>query len=903
MTKGVQLLVATWCIAGAGALAQNVPTDTLKLQDDNADFTFTESQLDENMDAAQTVASVAAKSDPFLNNVGFRFMPMRFRLRGLDAAYERTYMNGLRLNDLEMGRFNYSSIGGMNDATRNREGVDATDYTTFGLTSLGNGQNLNTRASQFAAGRKLSLSATNRNYVGRAMFTYATGLMNNGWALAGSLGYRGATEGVIEGTFYNSAAYFLAAEKRLNDAHSLSLVTYGSPTERAQQGASTEEAYWLANSHYYNPNWGYQAGEKRNSRVVNAFSPTTIFTWDWVITPLLTKLTTNVAFVLNQYSNTALGWNGDAYDPRPDYYKNLPSGVGDVWDTNAQHYVGKEAFLREQWTLLRDHWLASKANRQVNWDRMYYVNRQNEANGGDALYYQERRHNDQAVWMLSSTLNHTFNQRNKIALGAYLNHTRGSHYKTMADLLGGTRYTDIDKFAVNDYGPNSQEAQNDLRQPNRKIGVGDKFGYDYLTHINYATLWSNYQYTTARWQLGAAAHLDGTTMEREGLMQNGRYPNNSFGKSGVAAFLTGGAKGTLAFTPTRNHRIALTLGYEALPPSARNAWVAARSQSNFIDRLTHENHLHADLSYGFRIGSLLGKVSGYYMLMNNLAEQTAYYNDQQSTFTYLTMTDIAKAHYGIEAGLEYQLASNFTLNALVSVGDAKYTNNPYAQVSYEGMNPTELNKLNSVFNPVTKEALPMRVIAKGMREDSTPLTALSVGAKYSINGWFFEASASYYDRVYVGFSPYRRLNSTYATDGHFYLPSGVDANGQPAYEVSLSQLQQEGGVLYDKQGKELASYAAEQEKFKGGLMIDASIGRYIRLRGGKSLSINLSLQNIGNNTNLRTGGYEQNRSDFYYKESGGSYTKGEGKAYKFSKNSKYYYANAFNAFLNIGFRF
>ena len=98
-----------------------------------------------------------------------------------------------------------------------------------------------------------------------------------------SVGYRWANEGVIEGTFYNSFSYFLSAEKRFGDNHALSLVTFGSPTERAQQGASTEEAYWLANSHYYNPNWGYQAGEKRNARVVNDFEPTAILTWDWKI--------------------------------------------------------------------------------------------------------------------------------------------------------------------------------------------------------------------------------------------------------------------------------------------------------------------------------------------------------------------------------------------------------------------------------------------------------------------------------------------------------------------------------------------------------------------------------------------------------------------------------------------
>lgn len=93
----------------------------------------------------------------------------------------------------------------------------------------------------------------------------------------------------------------------------------------------------------------------------------------------------------------------------------------------------------------------------------------------------------------------------------------------------------------------------------------------------------------------------------------------------------------------------------------------------------------------------------------------------------------------------------------------------------------------------------------------------------------------------------------------------------------------------------MAAYGAKQEKAKGGFMLDASVGKYIRLKKGKSISINLTLQNITNNRNLKTGGYEQNRSD--------SYSSGTDRAYRFSKNSKYYYANAINGFLNIGFKF
>ena len=86
-----------------------------------------------------------------------------------------------------------------------------------------------------------------------------------------------------------------------------------------------------------------------------------------------------------------------------------------------------------------------------------------------------------------------------------------------------------------------------------------------------------------------------------------------------------------------------------------------------------------------------------------------------------------------------------------------------------------------------------------------------------------------------------------------------------------------------------------QYKGKPGWMVDASIGKSINLRGGQRLNINLQLQNVLNNENMITGGYEQNRDD--------NYSDGEARTYKFSKNPYLYYANAFNFYLNIGLRF
>ncbi len=887
--KGVKLTAAALLLA-TGAWAQ-APADTLGI--DNADFTFTESQLDDDNDAAQTVSTIVGeKSDPYNSEVGYLFSPMRFRVRGYDNQYSNYYMNGLQLNDLELGRFGYSMVGGMNDATRNQEGVTAYDFNRFGIAGIGGASNVNTRASQFAQGNKLTLSGCNRNYVARGMFTHATGLLPSGWAFAGLVGYRWANEGVIEGTFYNSLSYFLSAEKRFGDKHALSLVTFGSPTERGQQGASTEEAYWLANSHYYNPNWGYQNGKKRNSRVVNDFEPTAILTWDWKINDNK-KLTTAAGFKYSLYSSTALGWNGNAYDPRPDYYKNLPSSVFGIYNAeqNSYEWLQQNPWALEEYNTLYDFWTLSKANRQVNWDRMYAVNRSAAENGGETLYYQERRHNDQMVETFNTIFNHEINKHHKYALGFQYNHTKGMHYKTMADLLGGTVYTDYDKFAANEYGRNSQEAQNDLNHPNRTIGKGDKFGYNYNINVDKARLYSIYQYTKGIGQINAQAWGEGTLMERDGLMRNGRAADNSYGKSGKAKFLGGGARFGFTLRPNGGNVLSLNVGVESNAPLARNAFVAPRMQNNFVDNLKNEDIYHADLSYQFRWGNFSGKVSGYYAQLNNGVEQTAFYNDDESRFTYLTMSKLKREHYGVEAAFNLQLTSNFSVNLVGTYGEAKYVNNPLAQIAYEGSNAATLQALNTWTNPKTGKAMPMCVLADGMRESGTPLSVISLGFDYNVNGWFFSANLNYYDRVYIDFSEYRRLSKFVPS----YSSQGFDANGNQMFDVTMKELNDKGGILYAEDGSIIDTYGAKQEKAKGGFMLDASIGKYIRLKKGKSISINLSVQNITNNRNLKTGGYEQNRSD--------SYSTGNDRAYSFSKNAKYYYANAINGFLNIGFKF
>ena len=812
--------------------------------DNNESYTFSEGQLGEDDDYTGTTAMISSNDDYFISEVGYLFSPMRFRIRAYESMYNNVYANGVLLNDAERGQFSYGMIGGLNDATRNKEGATYLEHNRFGIGSIGGASNINMRASQYAAGSKMSVVGCNRNYLARLMYTGSTGLMQNGWAFTVSASYRWANEGVIEGTFYNSLGYFLAAEKKINDKHSISIATWGSPTERAQQGAATEEAYWLAGSHYYNPNWGYQDGEKRNARVVNSYEPALLLTWDFKINDKM-QLTTSLFGKYSMYSTTALGWNGNAADPRPNYYKNLPSAAFDVWDLN---YTPTEDELAE-FNTSYDYWKASKANRQINWDYMYFANQQANTVGGECLYYVERRHNDQLALNLGSVLNIEYNRYNTGTVGINLGSTKGMHYKTMSDLLGAHKYTDIDKFSVGDFGPNSDYVQNDVDNPNRQIDEGDVFGYDYDLYVNKANLFYQHRFSKGIFHLFAGANIEGTTMERYGNMRNGRAVEFSKGSSGTAKFLGGGAKLGIVLAFNAYNTLSLGAGYENRAPIAYNSFIAPRMRNDFVQGLENENIFNAEASYRLNVGPVTAKVTGYYTRFFDQVEQSAFYNDLESQFTYLTMTGVDKVHYGLEAAVVYNVTSALSFNAVASVGNAEYTDNANGFLISENEKVVKNNK----------------VYMDGVKVDGTPLTALSLGVDYNVNGWYLSANVNYYDNIYIDASKYARLESVV---------------GEPVIDATT--------------GKKVLNLPT-QFSGRGDFMVDASIGKSINLRGGKRLNINLSLNNILNNQKMITGGYEQNRGDVY--------ADGEARTYKFSKNPFLYYANAFNAYLNIGLRF
>ena len=116
-------------------------------EEENADIVLTESMLeDEEGNAQQVGALTGATDNPYYKATNYNFSTMRFRIRGYNNEYSQTYINGINFNDAARGRFNYSMIGGMNQALKSRSVGYDTEPVRFGFGDIGGDSNIVTNA-------------------------------------------------------------------------------------------------------------------------------------------------------------------------------------------------------------------------------------------------------------------------------------------------------------------------------------------------------------------------------------------------------------------------------------------------------------------------------------------------------------------------------------------------------------------------------------------------------------------------------------------------------------------------------------------------------------------------------------------------------------------------------------
>lgn len=850
------------------------------------DASFTEFDLDDS-GYQDSPTILFGQNDVFNNIAGYNFSSVRFRVRGYSSESQDVYMAGVRMNDAITGYTPYSLWSGLNEAVRSKESVNGSEISDYGFGGYNGLTNIDPMASKVRTGWRGSVLTNSALYRLRLMMTYSSGELDNGWSYAFSASARLGGNDWIKGVYYRSFGYYGSVEKKFGEEHKLGLTFMAAPGQRGAQNGSTQEVYDLMGDNMYNSNWGYYNGKVRNARVKKTHEPIAILKYDFTPESKKLKASATVLYRFGKNGYTALDWY-DAPDPRPDYYRNLPSYFFmDNTDYNRLNY-SKYMWAKEQW----EQDIPSITH--INWDRLYAVNAMNSTvDGNRSKYVIEERRTDQQD--LNFAANAKWSPVNCFTLAGGLSYkwNRTEYYKILDDLLGGDYYVNIDQFAERDYASSVTMYQNDLdyylkNGKAQTLKQGDKYGYDYYANVRRAEAWVSGKFSKFGLDVALAGRIGYTKYWREGLLRKGLFPGldangqpmtyegkvittydpitgdaiTSLGKSEVKDFLTGAAKLNVSYVIPGGHRVYANAAFIADAPNFNQAFISPRTRNSIVPNLKTNKTLTADLNYAYSNSGYDVRVTGYYTAIKDQSKVMSFYDDAQNSFTNFAMSGIDQRHIGLELGFKVPLpVPNLALQGVVSYGQFVYTSNPKMYQTYDN-SAAIVEDTYGVTIPYWKSHPTADGKTVKHYVSGTPQLATSLGLSWNKNYWFVDADVDYFDFAYLD------MNPLYRTD---MATSGPDKTVTPT-EIE---------------------YMAAQEKFKGAVLVNASVGKSWYIKRNYQLGFSLQVKNILNTTNLRTGGYEQTRLV--------DNTVSKERYYRF--DSKYFYMSGINYMLNIYFRF
>ena len=847
-------------------------------------------------------------NDPYTNIASFGFSNIRFKNRGYTSESQEVYLSGIPMNDALTGYSPFSLWSGLNEATRSKETTVGNEVSDYGFGGYNGITNISAMPSSVRPGWRFSALTNSALYRLRLMATYASGELDNGWSYAFNVSARIGGNDWVKGVYYRNFAYYAGVEKKFGDMHKLSLVTFAAPGQRGAQNASTQEVYDMMGDNMYNSNWGYQNGKVRNARVRKTFEPVTILKYTAKPTDNL-EASATVLWRTGKNGYTAMDWY-DAADPRPDYYRNLLSYYWMDDPDYGRRNEEKAAWAYDAWT--QDY----PEYTHLNWDRLYNVNYNNfDAEGlRRAKYVIEERRVDQNDVNVGANVKWDATKWFTLTGGLNYRWNLTEYYKKLDDLLGGDYYVNIDSFAERDFASNPAMVQNDLdyyfshNNTAQTLKVGDKYGYDYYANVRKAGLWANGSFDFGAFKANVALQAGYETFWREGLVRKGLFPGlredgtdyivdgknlttyekvngelvpiTSKGKSAKSEFFTYSAKAGLQYHFGGGHRVYANAGYFNDAPTFSQSFISPRTRNSLVPNLETMKTLSTDINYQYSNNGYNVRVTGFWTTIKDQTDMMSFYDDTQNSFTNFAMSGIDQRHMGIELGFKVPLpVQGLSVEGALSWGEYIYTSTPRMTQTVD--NSAEVIVENALVpfwssHPVYKKYVDGDVTVYETDPDgeyiveknqkhyvpSTPQFAADLGLNYRTNSyWFFEIDAQYFANSYLDMNPLYRTDLAVAGPDKIATPTEIE-------------------------------YMSAQEKFKPAFLLNASVGKSWYIDRKYNFGFSLNIQNITNNKNVKTGGYEQTR--LIDSESMERY-------YRF--DSKYFYMQGLNYMLNLYFRF
>jgi hypothetical protein len=587
------------------------------------------------------------------------------------------------------------------------------------------------------------------------------------------------------------------------------LIAVGAPIKRGKNGPTTDEVFELAGSNTYNPYWGYQNGKKRNSRVFRTHAPLFILSHKAELSDR-TSVSSAISFQTGETAQTGIDWQ-NAADPRPDYYRYLPS-----YRDSLSDQIETAEMLRANPDML-----------QMQWDRMYEANRNNGAAGYNNSVYilnetvEASKRLNLAV-NVKSELNDHITLFSGIAYQGQSNH----NFQRVEDLLGGQYFLNINQFAARNFGGIIQNAdrQNTNETDIRKF-KGDTYGFDYTIHFSKASWFAQSVFVYNKFDFFLSGELGYSSFFRDGHFQSGLYTTNSFGRSSTNTFFNPKAKGGVTYKLNGRNYFYANGAIGTRAPFVDNVIISPRTRNEMVQNPSNERFATAEVGYLFRSPNVKGRISAFASQVKNATDIKRFYRDDDYSFVSMALQGIDKQYTGLELGADIKISPSFSINLAGALTQAFYTSRPFIDI----FSDNEIGQLNTTLSGERDT-----VYMKNYYIPSGPQSAFQAMLRYnSKRYWYGSLAFNYMGSNWIDFAPTARTKN------------GVD------------------NLVKDS---EQWSQVLDQKKLPSFYTMDLFVGKsfkvdkYVKRASSQTfLLLNFGLTNLLNNTDIKLYGFENLR--------------------------------------------
>jgi len=667
---------------------------------------------------------IERSNDAFEQLSEFNFLSVRYRRRGYENSHTSYIINGLELRSPIINGIDYGIWSALTRSGYRRyfsSGLSVIDGEVGGA---GGVYEMRFRPSEAVRYSGATIFGSTRNYRYGIKAESSGGNDERGRYYRVFAGRRWGPDATVMGVFSDETTISGSYEQRIAKDHSITILGVAAPAIQGLRTGSTREAFDLLDDNYYNPLWGYTEGRVRNSRIRESFRPLFVATYDGLLSKD-TKIQVSAGYTFGKSSYSGLTYFA-ASNPHPDYYYNMPSYFSSpeireyaqrLWQT------GESDVVHIPWERL------IQQNASLSWDSPAYITDKRVENVD----------NLQVVAKFTTR----FAPQVSASYGMRTRRDHSEYYKEAYSLLGALSFRDIDPF-ISGQEQNAALVLNDLQNPEREVGSGDRFGYNYgYTHTQ-TDIFGLFSYEEANLSIRIGAELSSSTLFRRGLYEKGTFPGErSLGKSKTLKFSPYALKTSVSLYLSPRQAVTLSGLYSQLEP-APDDYFLSPEYCNILTNARQAALAGGELSYMFSAGNLRIKMTAYATRIDNLQKIWRYYDDISGIYVNMVENDISQQYLGVETGAIINLTPRLTWSLAAAAARNTYAADPAI----------------NIFADIDKELLLLegRAGLKGFNLGGTPATVASSELNYwGTNGWSAIFAINFIGGNYITPAPIRRM--------------------------------------------------------------------------------------------------------------------------------------------------